>query len=86
MTSSTGRFIRASDHDRGNAAELLMEAYAAGRLSREEFDERATAAYSARTLGELLDLTADLPFRQRDPVSPPISLLSGACPGATPNV
>jgi DUF1707 SHOCT-like domain len=62
MTSSTGRCIRASDRDRENVAEFLMEAYAVGRLSREEFDERATAAYSARTLGELLDLTDDLPL------------------------
>jgi hypothetical protein len=53
--------IRASDQDRDSAAELLSEAYAAGRLSRAELDDRATAAYSARTQGELRDLTADLP-------------------------
>jgi Domain of unknown function (DUF1707) len=56
------RWIRASDQDRENAAELLSEAYAAGRLSREELDERAAAAYSATTWGELRDLTADLPL------------------------
>ena len=33
-----------------------------GRLSREELDERVTAAYSARTCGELRDLSADLPL------------------------
>jgi hypothetical protein len=59
---ATDRRIRASDHDRESAAELLREAYAVGRLSHEELDERATAAYSARTLGELRDLTADLPL------------------------
>jgi hypothetical protein len=56
------RWIRASDQDRDNAAELLIEAYAVGRLSREELDDRATAAYSAKTGGELRDVTADLPL------------------------
>lgn len=56
------RWVRASDQDRENAAELLSEAYAVGRLSREELDHRATAAYSAKTQGELRDLTADLPL------------------------
>ena len=55
------RWIRVSDQDRENAVELLIEAYAVGRLSREELDERAIAAYSATTWGELRDLTADLP-------------------------
>jgi hypothetical protein len=55
------RLIRASDQDRERAAELISEAYAVGRLSREELDERAMAAYSAKTCGELRDLTADLP-------------------------
>ena len=53
--------IRASDQDRESAAELLREAYAVGRLSREELDDRAAAAYSATTRGDLRDLTADLP-------------------------
>ena len=58
---ATDRAIRASDQDRESAAELLREAYVAGRLSREELDERAAAVYSATTRGELRDLTADLP-------------------------
>jgi Domain of unknown function (DUF1707) len=58
---ATDRAMRASDQDRESAAELLREAYVAGRLSREELDERAAAAYSAATWGELHDLTADLP-------------------------
>jgi hypothetical protein len=56
------RAMRASDQDRESAAELLREAYVAGRLSREELDERAAAVYSATTWGELRDLTADLPL------------------------
>jgi hypothetical protein len=59
---ATDRAMRASDQDRESAAELLREAYVAGRLSREELDERAAAVYSATTGGELRDLTADLPL------------------------
>jgi hypothetical protein len=58
---TANRAIRASDQDRDSAAELLSEAYAVGRLSREELDDRATVAFSAKTQGELRDLTADLP-------------------------
>ena len=43
------RVIRASDQDRDSAAQLLSEAYAVGRLSCEELDDRVTAAYSAKT-------------------------------------
>lgn len=58
---NTDRWMRASDQDRDKVAELLRDAYAIGRLSRDEFDERSVAAFSARTYGELRDLTADLP-------------------------
>lgn len=53
--------LRAADRDRDEVAELLREQYAQGRLTMEEFDERSTAAVSARTMGELRALTADLP-------------------------
>ena len=58
---STDRWMRASDEDREEVAGLLREAYVLGRLNREELDARSTAAYSARTWGELRDLTVDLP-------------------------
>ena len=58
---STGRWIRASDQDRDKVVDVLRDAYAVGRLSREELDERCAAAYSAMMQGELLDLIADLP-------------------------
>jgi hypothetical protein len=51
----------AADGDREHAAEMLRNAYAAGRIELEELRGRADAAYSARTWGELRDLTADLP-------------------------
>jgi uncharacterized membrane protein len=47
--------------DRESAAKVLREAYAAGRLSVDEFGERIDAVYSVFTCGELDDLTADLP-------------------------
>jgi hypothetical protein len=57
----TYRRMRASDEDREQAAAVLADAFVAGRLAREELDERCAAAYAARTWGELDDLTADLP-------------------------
>jgi hypothetical protein len=62
MTSDQA--IRASDRDRERAAAVLRDAYAVGCLDLEEFHDRADAAYSARTWGELRDLTADLPAWQ----------------------
>jgi hypothetical protein len=39
----------------------LRDAYTAGRLTLEEFDERTSAAYASKTWGELRKLTEDLP-------------------------
>ena len=53
--------IRASDADREVVVATLREAYTAGRLNLDEFDERTTAAYESKTWGDLRMLTADLP-------------------------
>jgi hypothetical protein len=53
--------LRAADRDRDDVAEILREQYAQGRLTMEEYDERSTAAATAKTMGELRALTADLP-------------------------
>lgn len=53
--------IRASDEDRERVVEILRRHTAEGRITAEEFDERMTAAYSAKTLGALAELTTDLP-------------------------
>jgi hypothetical protein len=53
--------IRASDSDRERVVVILRDGYAAGRLSLAEFDDRTTAAFSARTWDELRALTRDLP-------------------------
>ena len=52
---------RALARDRESAAKVLREAYAAGRLSVDEFGERIDAVYSVITCGELDEPTADLP-------------------------
>jgi hypothetical protein len=53
--------LRASDADRDAVAARLREAHAEGRLTTEEFTERLDAAYAARTHGDLVPLTRDLP-------------------------
>ncbi len=71
------RLMRASDRDRDRAAEVLRDAYAAGRLNRDELDERVLAAYAARTRGELDDLIADLPVPPRDDLPSDIVAMRG---------
>ncbi|MEZ0114366.1 hypothetical protein ABH920_008400 [Catenulispora sp. EB89] len=53
--------MRAGDADREQLVEQLREHHAAGRLTLDEFDERMTKAYAAKTYGELRTLTRDLP-------------------------
>ena len=53
--------IRASDNDRSRVQSVLNDAFADGRLSREEWEQRATALGGPVTYGELATLTADLP-------------------------
>lgn len=55
--------IRASDVDREAVVATLREAYTAGRLTLDEFDERMAAAYAGKTWGDLRALTADLPVQ-----------------------
>lgn len=53
--------MRASHADRDRTVDVLRVAAGDGRLTLEELDERLEAALSARTVGELAVLTADLP-------------------------
>ncbi|MGD9955408.1 MAG: DUF1707 domain-containing protein [Candidatus Nanopelagicales bacterium] len=54
--------LRASDADREKVAGLLRDAFAEGRLSPVEHDERLSEVYAATTYGDLLPLLADLPL------------------------
>ena len=69
--------LRISDADRHTVAELLREAAGEGRIDIDELDERLQAAYDARTYGDLVPLTADLPVGARPHHSPPHAV-SGA--------
>jgi hypothetical protein len=54
--------LRASHADRDRVVDALRVAAGDGRLSAEELGTRLESALSARTLGELAGLTADLPI------------------------
>jgi hypothetical protein len=62
--------VRAGNADREQVVTRLHTAFAEGRLDVGELDERLAAAYAAKTLGELVPLTADLPEPGR-PAGPP---------------
>ncbi|MGH3159009.1 MAG: DUF1707 SHOCT-like domain-containing protein [Streptosporangiaceae bacterium] len=84
MASDGG--MRASDSDREKVVEVLGSAYTEGRLSLDEFDDRTTAAYAAKTWGELRTLTGDLPVGvsldvQSPATQPDLSLTPPAGPG-----
>lgn len=55
--------LRIGDADREAAVGLLGEQYALGRLTKDEFDERSDAVWSARTRGDLAPVFVDLPVR-----------------------
>jgi hypothetical protein len=65
--------MRASDRDRAVIETVLADAFAEGRITRAEYDERAEAAMTSRTLGDLLPLVDDLPVA-REPQSSPRAL------------
>lgn len=52
--------LRLSDADRDRAVAELGEHYAAGRIDKDEFDERSDAVWTARTTGDLEPVFADL--------------------------
>ena len=53
--------MRAGDKDRQRVVEQLGKHFGEGRLTVEEFDERAVRAHASVYLDELPALTADLP-------------------------
>jgi hypothetical protein len=83
MNATSGTYptaaMRASDADRDAVLADLSEHFQAGRLTAEEFDERAGRALAARTWGELKDLLRDLPTTLPGP-RVPAAASSGARP------
>ena len=68
MSPRQPRELRASDTDRDRVLALLADAVADGRLTVEEHSERVQRACTARTLGELAELTKDLAVPSAQPV------------------
>ncbi len=53
--------LRAADTDREATATRLRRSYSEGRLDQHEYEERVNRCYAAKHIGELADLTLDLP-------------------------
>lgn len=53
--------MRASNADRERTVDVLKAAYAEGRLTPVEYEERMSKAYQSSTYGELTVLISDLP-------------------------
>jgi hypothetical protein len=68
MTLESGRgmpdghgFMRSSSADRERALDVLKAAFAEGRLTRDEHEERSGQVLRSQTYAQLAALTADLP-------------------------
>jgi hypothetical protein len=55
--------LRVGDADRDAVATALREHFAQGRLTLDELRERLDATFAARTFGDLVPITDDLPGR-----------------------
>jgi hypothetical protein len=53
--------LQASHADREQAIEMLKAAFVQDRLTKDEFDQRVSQAFTARTYAQIAALTADLP-------------------------
>jgi hypothetical protein len=73
--------LRASDADRERVAKILHDAMSEGRLTVAELDERLQVVYAAKTLGELVPVTDDLPGAS-GVVVPPSTAAQPYRPGA----
>jgi Domain of unknown function (DUF1707)/Cell wall-active antibiotics response 4TMS YvqF len=73
--------LRASDADRDQAASVINNAMAEGRLTPDEHAERLDAIYSAKTHAELAPLLDDLP--ERGSAAGPVATPSAAQPVAS---
>lgn len=58
------RELRIGDRERDAAVTALGEHYVAGRLTKDEYDERSAVAWGARTNSDLAPLFVDLPALQ----------------------
>jgi hypothetical protein len=76
--------LRASDAERERTVARLRDHALAGRLTVDELDERCASAYSARTVGELAGLLADLPAQRPSRALTPTVPVNPGGPGRQP--
>lgn len=57
--------MRASNADRERIAKILHDAMAEGRLTVDELEERLDQVYAAKTMGDLVPVTRDLPVQHQ---------------------
>lgn len=72
--------MRASDSDRDRVAESLREHTAQGRITVDELQERLETVYAARTVGDLQQVTADLPEQDLYELPVPAAKRAGSAP------
>lgn len=84
--------LRASDADRERFAAVLHGALGEGRITVAELEQRLDAVYAAKTLDELVPITADLPnanavveHRRASAIDAPHDLIGGT-PGSASSV
>ncbi|WP_344651819.1 DUF1707 SHOCT-like domain-containing protein [Cryptosporangium japonicum] len=69
--------MRASNTDRERVAAALHEAATEGRIDLHELDARLAQVYSARTYGELIPLTRDIPMPRAEFTPEPATFTPG---------
>jgi hypothetical protein len=72
--------VRIGDAERDRAVSLLSDHFAAGRLDREELDERIDLAIQAKFATDLRPLFADLPGAAEPPAGRPAPQFRAAPP------
>lgn len=64
--------LRVGDDERRAVVDQLRSHLGAGRLDLDEFEDRTAQALAARTVADLVPLTADLPTLRSGPKGPPV--------------
>jgi DUF1707 SHOCT-like domain len=72
--------MRAGDADRQLVADRLRTAVDEGRLSLDEYDQRLSTAYAAKTYGDLDNLLADLPGKTLRPADQTVATTGEKAP------
>jgi hypothetical protein len=67
---NTNSRLRASDADRDQAAKVLSDALAEGRLTADEHAQRLDSVYAAKTQAELVPVIDDLPAKATAAAAP----------------